>query len=200
MLCCSKVLDFYKNISFQYWPRIWNQIKCYTKGEDVRKSAVLEKEEIFEFFSKVDDEDRYWLVRKVAMCLGYFGGTRCAELRSLRQDSVKPHPEGFQVTFAAAKQPGHTKMSKFLVKKHDDDNLNCAKIIQTYLEALTKDGVMVPPDGPFLVTGSKKKPFGVSKFAHTPIGKNTLYDIPKNIAEFLNLPEPKKYTGHCFRR
>lgn len=33
-----------------------------------------------------------------------------------------------------------------------------------------------------------------------PVGINTIYKIPQKIAEFLKLPNPEMYTGHCFRR
>lgn len=33
-----------------------------------------------------------------------------------------------------------------------------------------------------------------------PVGINTFGKIPTNIAEFLKLPDPKQFTGHCFRR
>ena len=32
------------------------------------------------------------------------------------------------------------------------------------------------------------------------IGINTIGNIPQLIAQFLELPNPKDYTGHCFRR
>ena len=32
------------------------------------------------------------------------------------------------------------------------------------------------------------------------IGKNKISEVPKIIAKYLNLPEPERYTGHCFRR
>ena len=32
------------------------------------------------------------------------------------------------------------------------------------------------------------------------MGINTLYSVGKDIAEFLGLDEPDKYTGHTFRR
>lgn len=34
----------------------------------------------------------------------------------------------------------------------------------------------------------------------SPIGINTISKIPKMIATYLKLPEPERYTGHCFRR
>lgn len=33
-----------------------------------------------------------------------------------------------------------------------------------------------------------------------PVGVNTFGKIPQKIAEFLKLPNPSAYTGHCFRR
>lgn len=33
-----------------------------------------------------------------------------------------------------------------------------------------------------------------------PIGKNKFAAVPQKIAEFLNLPDSKNYTGHSFRR
>jgi integrase len=32
------------------------------------------------------------------------------------------------------------------------------------------------------------------------IGHNTIGEMPKKIAIYLNLPNPRSYTGHCFRR
>jgi hypothetical protein len=32
------------------------------------------------------------------------------------------------------------------------------------------------------------------------VGINTFYKMPRMIAEFLKLPLPEYYTGHCFRR
>lgn len=32
------------------------------------------------------------------------------------------------------------------------------------------------------------------------IGRNKIGQIPKIIAEYLELADPQRYTGHCFRR
>ena len=133
--------------------------------------------------------------------MGYLGGTRGCELRGMTQSSVKPHPDGYQVTFFPAKQTGHVKESKFLIKNEENESqVNCAKIIQKYLEALTRDEVVTKPDGPFFMRGYKERPHSKSKFSNEPIGKHTLAKIPSEIATFLDLPDAEKYTGHCFRR
>lgn len=39
-----------------------------------------------------------------------------------------------------------------------------------------------------------------NKCSTQPVGKNTFGGLPKQIASYLNLPNPSSYTGHCFRR
>mgnify|MGYP005987225749 CR=1 FL=1 len=34
----------------------------------------------------------------------------------------------------------------------------------------------------------------------SPVGVNTIGKIPSKIARYLQLPNPERYTGHCFRR
>ena len=41
---------------------------------------------------------------------------------------------------------------------------------------------------------------GDSTPLHQVIGKNTMQQYGKKIAELLNLTDPEKYTSHCFRR
>lgn len=42
--------------------------------------------------------------------------------------------------------------------------------------------------------------FQNDKCTRQPIGINKFGGMPKEIATYLNLPEPELYTGHCFRR
>ena len=148
-----------------------------------------------------DNSDRYWFARKVVLLLGYLGGNRTCELRTITPDSVKPCPDGYYVSFIPAKQRGTVERSEFLVPKGKTSNgVDCAKIIQEYIEALTNDGILTKPDGPFLFTGSKVGQSRASKFQQSPIGVNTLRLINKEVAEKLNLPDAKRYTGHCSRR
>jgi integrase len=38
------------------------------------------------------------------------------------------------------------------------------------------------------------------KCSTPPLGRNTFGSIPSKVATYLNLPDPKSYTGHCLRR
>jgi hypothetical protein len=40
----------------------------------------------------------------------------------------------------------------------------------------------------------------LQKFVNSPMGINSIAQIPQKIAKFLNLQNPQQYTGHCFRR
>ena len=74
--------------------------------------------------------------------------------------------------------------------------IDFAQIISTYLATLSFDNI-IPPDssGPFLFTGTKGKK---SKFSTLPLGKNTLNDIGKEVAKFLQLEDTEAYAGPCF--
>ena len=49
-------------------------------------------------------------------------------------------------------------------------------------------------------SGRLLRQFLRGKFTGSPLGINQVRKVPKSIAEFLDLAEPEKYTGHSFRR
>lgn len=70
------------------------------------------------------------------------------------------------------------------------DGMDFMEIVRNYLKLRPKN---CPTERLFLkyVNG---------KCYSQPVGKNTFAKIPNDIACFLNLPDPKNFTGHCFRR
>ena len=78
----------------------------------MKKSKVFSKEEILDFLHRANSKDRFLLARKAIVTIGYHGGLRMAELRTLTHESVKPCPEGYVVDFKAAKQRLHVKVSR----------------------------------------------------------------------------------------
>lgn len=42
--------------------------------------------------------------------------------------------------------------------------------------------------------------YAEGKCARSAIGRHKIGEVPEKIAAYLKLPEPKRYTGHCFRR
>ena len=77
--------------------------------------------------------------------------------------------------------------------------MDYAGVIESYIAALHTDRVDTTGTTPFIKEGRKATKSNPSKFINGPMGKNTLYKVGEHIADFLGLPEPKKYTGHTFR-
>ena len=91
--------------------------------------------------------------------------------------------------------------SRFLIPRGRTENGVClASIIDSYLKALAYDRVDTPGKSPLIRTGRTGKPNKPSIFVKTPIGVNSLYNVGKDVAEFLQLANPELFTGHCFRR
>merc|ERR1711976_438285 len=114
-------------------------------------------------------------------------------------DSVKPSENGYVVTFVHLKQRAQLENSKFLIPRGEASNGVClASIIQEYLEALAYDRVDTKGDSRFIRTGKKATGTKRSTFVNCPMGINTMYDVGKDIAEYLQLDNPDRYTGHAF--
>ena len=96
----------------QKWPRIFDMIASYCRGESVKKASVFTRDEILQFLKEAPNENRYWLIRKVVVTTAFFGGNRLHELRGMTQGSVVIAPEGYEVTFRPAKQRGQVVTSR----------------------------------------------------------------------------------------
>ena len=167
----------------------------------MKKAEIFTQEEILRFLSTAPSCNRYWAIRKVVLTLAYFGGNRLFELRNAKQSSLERCAEGFYFNYVPAKQRGHIKTSKFLIPRGKTSSGTCfATIIEDYREALNHDNIPVGPEAPFLYTGRPATDSKPSKFINSPIGENALRKVGVDIATFLELPQPEKYTGHCFRR
>ena len=75
-------------IKLQTWPRITLLLKQYEAGYTRKTAQIFSKEQIFDFL-KVDESSSYWILRKCATALAYYGGLRCAELKSIKYGNVK---------------------------------------------------------------------------------------------------------------
>ena len=92
--------------------------------------------------------------------------------------------------------------SRFLVPKNESGTGYCgATLIELYFDTLNKDLKQNITEGPVFYkgTGLPGSKIKISKFTNEFMGKGTLSDTGKEVARFLNLPNPEKYTGHCFR-
>ena len=136
---------------------------------------------------------------------------RSCELRSLSfgavdEKSTEPvqcfesNQDGIWFSFARSKQRGTVEMTTIVVPRLPKNPESCpCRVIEEYLELLIKDFEMplAEIDGPFFKSTHGKKG---KKILKTPLGKNSIGDVGIEWATELLLPNPSKYTGHCWRR
>jgi len=155
------------------------------------------------------------------VCLvGYFGGLRNIELRSIEfgktfpsgEKSFEENESGFWFCFERGKQRGLPQISTFCVPRRQEDwpatvssfdrtpvDYDPASVLDHYLSLVeldlkcTKDQLT----GGFFKSAHGK---GARTFRQVPMGKNLIEKVGKEMAEELFLPNPATYTSHCWRR
>jgi integrase len=87
---------------------------------------------------------------------------------------------------------------KIVRKKTDKANIGQTFFIPIEYSEYIKEytHLRITCNSPRLWLSYNKK---TDNFNNQPMGINTMSKIPCLIAEFLNLENPKEYTGHCFR-
>jgi hypothetical protein len=169
---------------------------------------------------------KYWLVRKVVAVIGYYGGFRNVELKSLKFGFLldaannptavkvweKSDDGSFWFNFYRSKQRGCKILSQICVPKCSKEMVDCresvdrvplgvcpASVIDQYLNVLATDlnCSIEELQGDFFKSTHGKN---ANQFVRVPFGKNKLARVGIEFAEELMLPNPGAYTGHCWRR
>ena len=121
------------------------------------------------------------------MIVGIAGACRKSELTFLLVENVVDEQTYFRVNIPNTK----TKITReFAITVGDMDGLNFVEMIRKYI-------TLRPPNvkhNRFFIK------YNNGKCSVQPIGINTFGSLPKKIAEFIGLPNPVLFTGHCFRR
>ncbi len=156
---------------------------------------------------------RYWLVRKVICLVGYYGGFRNVELKSLTFENVESDEAGYFFKFARSKQRSKLETSGICVPRRQHDWIPCsedsgrrsidydpASVIDAYFEAVMQDLGVTSRDE--LKGGLFKGTHGKAgkRFVNANIGKNMLAGVGVEVATELCLRYPETFTGHCWRR
>ncbi|CAG9772940.1 unnamed protein product [Ceutorhynchus assimilis] len=153
-------------------------LKSKAGSEKPKKSKVLKKEEVTRFIKSAPDDT--FLMAKVALILGIYGGCSREELTNLQVDNIQDCESVLIVTLQKS-------CRTFTVVNNEQ---NFLKYYRKYAGLRPKD---VQHRRFFLN-------YRNGKCSSQPVGKNTFGSMPTKMAEFLGLPEPSLYTGHCFRR
>lgn len=117
------------------------------------------------------------------MIIGISGACRREELYKMVLQDIAIKDDIILITIPVTK----TNISRsFAISKN-----SWVAIVQKYLQARRKNTTI--KDRLFLK-------YQNGKCVNSPVGINTIGSIPSRIATFLNLDDPKDYSGHCFRR
>lgn len=198
---CSTLWSIYSMLNHKYqslygyklqmFPRVTMQLKSYEAGYQRKSAKSFGKEEIFRFLEKAPDYGEHIHV-KVAVILGFYGGLRCADLVSLCCEDLEYNDTcGYWVAYKVSKQKGEIIQNKFNVPP-----THCS-IVQTYCQKLTSCGLFT---GRLFKCYRVNKTSGCGYYTAQPMGVHVLSKIPLKVAEFLQLPEKNRYTGHAMRR
>ncbi|XP_074101935.1 uncharacterized protein LOC141529335 [Cotesia typhae] len=172
-------LNLNHSIDINTFHKLKTFMKNINKGFHPKKSQVLTLSQIKIFL--VDASDDIYLAMKVILIFGFCGALRSGEYCSIKTNDVKDTGTQFIVTIRDTKN--YYPRSFVIMDEYSD------KILQ-YV-ALRPDNLNTDR---FFILYDK----GACK--RQAMGKNTVSEVPKKIAEFLKLPNASSYTGHCFRR
>ena len=174
----------------QKFPRITALLKSYNK-DCKKKAAVFDDGDLEKFVGAKDLSTPYWLVRKVVMILAFFGGLRHTEAMDLELQNVRPAENGIYITHSRAKQRSDKRSSSFLVPKTTGE-VDYAEVVKEYMDHMKTE--LGKFSGRFFWTGKQQN------FINSPLGKNSVSNIPKEMAEFLEKENVSEFTFHSLRR
>ena len=199
-------------VSLNSFSRIGDVLKSYDSGHKVKKAGVFTPQQIEDFVSDPALSSKYWLVRKVVCLIGYYGGFRNKELKSLKFENCEVDNMGYWFVFERAKQRGMLEATSICVPRRQPDwipvasdssrvglDFDPASLIDLYLSEVQADLLCSRDElsGDFFRATHGQKG---QKFTKLSLGKNTIGRVGVQVATELCLARPEIYTGHCWRR
>lgn len=177
------------------YPRLGIMLKNLSKNHKSKKAKAFSMEQLLEYMKKpsstIEETQQRCLT---ALC--FFGGLRCAELRTINIEDIKPASAsgqtGFLVKYTGVKRTAEDADRNFLVPDMPENGNVFALAVRSHLENLRANDIL---KGPLARRPNKT----VNAFTVVPKGKNSFYDLPKHIARVIKVPE-RDYTGHSLRR
>ena len=199
-------------VSLNSYSRVSDILKSYDSGHVVKQAGIFTPQQIEDFISDPQLSSKYWLVRKVVCLVGYYGGFRNVELKSLKFENCELDCMGYWFRFARAKQRGRVEETTVCIPRRQPDwipvvsdssrmglDFDPASLIDLYLAEIERDLQCTREElkGDFFRATHGMKG---QKFTQLPLGKNTIGRVGVQVATELCLPRPEIYTGHCWRR
>jgi len=199
-------------VSLKSMTRVADVLKSYDSGHVVKQAGIFTPQQIEDFVSDPELSSKYWFVRKVVCLIGYYGGFRNVELKSLKFENCECDSMGYWFHFNRAKQRGRVEETSICIPGRQPDwipvvsdssrlglDFDPASLIDLYLSEVERDLQCSREElkGDFFRATHGMKG---QKFTQLPLGKNTIGKVGVQVATELCLPRPEIYTGHCWRR
>lgn len=178
----KKTLLVNRNIDIGKYCKLGVYLKQRSKGYEAKKSKVLTREEVLKFIHEAPNET--FLMMKVALLFGIFGGCRRQELVNMLIGHFDDRESVIVVTIPETKTD---KKRVFTIV--EENEMNSLNLIRQYVSLRPQKCC-----NRFFVNYRSGRCFS------QPVGKNMFGKIPSIIAKYLGLSEAHKYTGHCLRR
>lgn len=154
-------------------------IKTNSKGYKPKKSLVLRWDQIMTFLNEAPDV--VYLAMKIILIFGVCGCLRCDEITNLKVEDVENLGD------------------KYLVSINFNKNEYAGQfIIGRLFYSKVSKYISLRPSGQFSDKFFLRYQEG--KCHRQVIGRHKIGQVPEKIASYLQLPNAKKFTGHCFRR
>ncbi|CAI6366167.1 unnamed protein product [Macrosiphum euphorbiae] len=167
------------NINIGTYPKLQAFLKRKSTGFKSKKSKVLTSTDIKKFIDEAPNIQ--YLVTKVVLIFGITGACRREELSNITINDIQDFGSMLHIKLPYTK----TNCSRsFTIEGEFYD------IFKKYIDLRPAN---VQSDRFFLN-------YKNGKCTKQVIGKNKIGNMPKEIANYLNLPDPQAYTGHSFRR
>jgi integrase len=166
--------------------RIIDFLKSKSRMHKKKKAEAFTRDELFRYLREAPSDGNF-LISKLILLAGFYGGLRGCELVALTWDDLTLSKEGFLLRIAFSKTDragvGAVKLLPVMEEK-----AICPVAYFTEYKALVPE-----------TKGRLFLQYRDGKFIRTPIGKNKIAEIPRTIALFLGLENPASYTGHALR-
>jgi integrase len=166
--------------------RITDFLKTLSKLHKKKKAPAFSRDDIF-LYLRTAPSDGTHLVNKCILVTGFYAGLRSSELVALTWEDIVFSEGGILVNIRYSKTDRAGVGSVKLLPKLDEEAICPIYYFSKYKEVVQE------------ATGRLFKKFFNGKFINVPIGKNKIAGVPSDIATFLNLENPKSYTGHSLR-
>lgn len=181
-----------EQIPESFFQESFNYIQSFEATYAPEKAPTFKREDFENFLRKAGTSPEDTL-RKLAFIFGVYGGLRLEdELTQITWNDVEldPQQNELHVRIAHSKTDQAGRGFFFTLIQENDPSIDPITIYKHYL-------TLVPEK---LRTGRFFRYFNKGTIQNRPIGKSWFGELPKKIAQFLQLPNANEFSGHTLRR